>query len=153
MKRLTNRSNGFLFLNDYGEPIRHRSSITVMFNKLGKNLTKLGLLDVGNDPYFVGQDKYDFYGYVLRHSSASFFLALKCEEISNESGNKRFLNYKNVPDRVKDLMKLRFGWTVNSKMPELYAARALSDNANVVLKEFHQRLLDARLARKLEKDL
>jgi hypothetical protein len=40
-------------------------------------------------------------------------------------------------------MKLRFGWTPASNMPELYAARALSDNASVILMDFNQRLLDA----------
>lgn len=153
MKRLTNRSNGFLFLSDEGEPIKHRSSITALFNKLGKRLAALGLLDVGNDPYFEDQDKYDFYGYVLRHSAASFFLAQKYTEIAKEAGAERPGHYKDVPDRVKDLMKLRFGWTVNSSMPELYAARALSDSANIVLMEFNQSLLDAVQARKREREL
>lgn len=153
MKRLTNRSKGFLFLNDEGEPIKHRSSITAMFNRLGKRLAELGLLDIGNDPYFENQDKYNFYGYVLRHSAASFFLSQKCMEIANELGEKRPRQYMDVPDRVKDLMKLRFGWTVNSKMPELYAARALADNANVVLMDFNQSLLNAVQARKQNRKL
>lgn len=153
MKRLANRSNGFLFLNDEGEPIKHRSSITAMFNNLGKRLAALGLLDIGNDPYFVDQDRYNFYGYVLRHSAASFFLSQKYMEIAMESGAERPRRYMDVPDRVKDLMKLRFGWTLNSKMPELYAARALSDNANVILMEFNQSLLDAVQARKQERNL
>lgn len=143
MKKLTNRSNGFLFLSDKGEPIKHRSSITEMFNKLGKRLTTIGLLDIGSDPYFAGQKKYDFYGYVLRHSAASFFLANKCTEMAKEAGEERSGQYKDVPDRVKDLMKLRFGWTVSSKMPEHYAARALSDQSSVTLMEFNQSLLDA----------
>lgn len=142
LKRLTNRSNGFLFLSDEGEPIKHRASITQMFNKFGKRLASLGLLDIGNDPYFADQKKYDFYGYVLRHSSASFFLAEKCKEYADAEGVKHPGQYKDVPDKVKDLMKKRFGWTMNSKMPELYAARALSDSANVVLMEFNQTLLD-----------
>ncbi len=143
MKRLTNRSNGFLFLGVDGEPIKHRATITSMFNKLGKRLAALGLLDVGNDPYFPNQNRYSFYGYVLRHSAASFFLAHKCTEIAAKSGAANPRQYQDVPDRVKDLMKLRFGWTASSKMPELYAARALSDNANIVLMDFNQRLLDA----------
>lgn len=148
MKRLTNRSDGFLFLSDRGEPIRHRSSITLMFNKLGQRLAELGFLDVTNDPYFMKQSQYDFYGYVLRHSAASFFLAEKCREIAEQQGLAMPRNYKDVPDHVKDLMKTRFGWTINSSMPELYAKRALTDQANVTLQEFNQRLLDARQARK-----
>lgn len=148
MKRLINRSNGFLFLGDEGAPIKHRSSITEMFNKLGKRLAAQGLLDIGNDPYFSDQKKYDFYGYVLRHSAASFFLAQKCAEITQQSGVEKLAQYKDVPDRVKDLMKLRFGWTANSNMPELYAARALSDNANVLLMNFNRSLLDAVEAKK-----
>lgn len=152
MKRLANRSNGFLFLSDEGEPIRHRSSITEMFNKLGERLRALGLLDVGNDPYFPKQKTYDFYGYVLRHSAVSFFMAKKCTEIAKEIGVERPKQYKDVPDHVKDLMKLRFGWTKDSKMPELYAARALSENANVLLMDFNQKLLDAVKAIKQERE-
>ena len=142
IKRLTNRSKGFLFLSDEGEPIKHRSSITEMFNKLGKLLAAHGLLDVGNDPYFPEQKKYDFYGYVLRHSAASFFLAEKCSEIAKKDGKAQTREFMDVPDHVKDLMKSRFGWTKGSNMPELYAARALSDNANVNLMAFYQSLLD-----------
>lgn len=152
MKRLTNRSNGFLFLSDEGEPIKHRGSITEMFNKLGKQLAARGLLDVGSDPYFSEQKKYDFYGYVLRHSAASFFLAEKSIEIAKKEGKAQPREFKDVPDRVKDLMKLRFGWTVNSHMPELYAARALSDNANVILMDFNQSLLDAAKVRKQQRE-
>lgn len=152
MKRLTNRSNGFLFLSNDGEPIKHRSSITKMFNKLSHRLAALGLLDIGDDPYFFDQKQYAFYGYVLRHSAASFFLSQKCSEISEESGEARPAQYKDVPDRVKDLMKIRFGWTQHSTMPELYAARALSDNANVVLMKFNQSLLDAVQARRQRRE-
>jgi hypothetical protein len=148
MKRLANRSKGFLFLSDEGGPIRHRATITEMFNKLGTRLVALGLLDIGDDPYFQKQKSYDFYGYVLRHSAASFFLSEKCIEYAEKAGVKRPFGYKDVPDSVKDLMKLRFGWTPSSNMPELYAARALSDNASVLLMGFNQRLLDVAAALK-----
>lgn len=126
MKRLRNRSDGFLFLNEKGESIKHRASITGMFNRLGQQLAAHGFLNVGNDPYFANQKQYDFYSYVLRHSAASFFLSVKGTE-----------------ERTKDQMKSRFGWTVQSKQPERYAARAISDQANVDLMKFNQRLLDA----------
>ena len=147
-KRLINQSCGFLFLSETGGPIQHRSSITTTFNKLGRRLAELGLLDVTNDPYFAQKDKYDFYGYVLRHSAASFFLAEKCREIAERKGSAMPSDFRDVPDRVKDMMKLRFGWTINSNMPELYAARALAEQANVTLQQFNQRLLDAVEARK-----
>lgn len=153
MKRMANPSDGFLFLNSQGEPIKHRSTITLMFNKLGKRLAELGLLDVGDDPYFPNSKKYDFYGYVLRHSAASFFLAQKVKEISENSGSRHPAQYMDVPDQVKDLMKIRFGWTLNSKMPELYAARALSDQANIVLMDFNQRMLDAAKVLKQEREV
>lgn len=148
-KRLTNRSKGFLFISDRGTPINHRGTITEMFNKLGMRLSALGLLDIGDDPYFQKHKQYDFYAYVLRHSAASFFLHEKCIEFAEKAGIKQPLYYRDVPDRVKDLMKLRFGWVRNSNMPELYAARALSENASTVLMEFHQSLLEAAAARKL----
>lgn len=151
-KRLANQSEGFLFLSETGRPIQHRSSITTSFNKLGRRLSTLGLLDVTNDPYFAQKDKYDFYGYVLRHSAASFFLAEKCREIAEKNGSAMPSDFRDVPDRVKDMMKLRFGWTINSNMPELYAARALAEQANVTLMEFNQSLLDAVQARKQSRE-
>jgi integrase len=130
-KRLINRSNGFLFLNEKGEPIKHRASITQMFNVLGQRLAALGMLDVGDDPYFPNKKQYDFYGYVLRHSSASLFLQLK-----------------GVDDRAKDQMKPRYGWTTQSIQPERYAARAIADQGNIDLMEFNSSLMADVLARK-----
>jgi len=123
-KHLKNRSRGFLFLNEKGEPIRHRASLTELFNSLGHNLAKLGLLDVGADPYFHDQKRYAFYCYVLRHSSASLFLELKGTDA-----------------RTLDSMKVRYGWTMNSKQPERYANRALSDQSNNSLQEFNSELI------------
>jgi integrase len=125
-KRLQNRSKGFLFLNERGEPIKHRATITKVFATLGKRLAEIGLLDIGCDPYFHDQKRYDFYAYVLRHSSGSLFLELKGTE-----------------DRALDSMKVRYGWTMNSKQPERYAARALSDQSNIVLNDFNNQLIAA----------
>lgn len=124
-QHIKNRSAGFLFLNEKGEPIKHRSSITAMFNHLGKRLVKLGLLDVGSDPYFPNQKQYEFTGYVLRHSSATLYVKLK-----------------GTDDKVLDSMKARYGWTMTSKQPQRYAARALSDQSNIDLMEFNQSLMD-----------
>lgn len=128
---IQNRSQGFLFLSAKGGPITHRASITEVFSRLGKRLRQLGLLSIGSDPYFKNQKNYDFYGYILRHSSASFFL---------ES--------KGTDDRMKDSMKSRYGWTMNSKQPERYAARTLSDQANIDLMDLNAELmLDVRAKR------
>lgn len=124
-QHLHNPSNGFLFLNEKGKPIKHRASITELFNRLGQRLKHLGLLEVGSDPYFPNQKQYDFYCYVLRHSSASHFLELK-----------------GTDERALDSMKTRFGWTMNSKQPQRYAARALSDQANVDLMKFNEELME-----------
>lgn len=125
-KHLQNRSRGFLFLNEKGEPLKHRASITKLFNALGKRLAELGFLDVGSDPYFSNQKRYDFYSYVLRHSSGSLFLELK-----------------GTDERTLDSMKVRYGWTMNSRQPERYAARAFSDQANFVLGDFNEELMSA----------
>lgn len=131
-KHLRNRSEGFLFLNEKGEPIKHRSTITAMFNSLGQRLTELGLLVVGNDPYFRNKKVYEFYAYVLRHSSASLFLEINGTE-----------------NRVLDSMKIRYGWTKDSNQPQRYAARAFSDMANIDLMYFSERLMaEARAKRK-----
>jgi integrase len=123
-KRLANQSNGFLFLSEKGEPFKHRASITDMFSRLGIRLAELGLLEVGDDPYFPNVRKYDFCGSVLRHSSATLFL-----------------KHKGTDDRAKDQMKPRFGWTHSSNMPERYAARTISDQANINLMEFSGNLI------------
>lgn len=123
-KCLNNQSAGFLFLNEKGEPIKHRSTLTAMFSSLGKRLKELSLLDVGNDPYFKNQKKYDFYGYVLRHSSASFFVEKNGQE-----------------DKTLDVMKIRYGWTLNSNEPQRYANRAMSDKASVDMIGFNQSLM------------
>ena len=124
-KRLMNRSKGFLFLSEKGEPIKHRSGLSGMFARLGKRLSVIGLLDIGTDPYFKNQKRYDFYAYVLRHSSANLF-------VERAEANERSLN----------AMKSRYGWTMNSTQPERYAARALSELANIDLMEFNRDLLN-----------
>jgi len=123
-KHLRNRSLSFLFLNEKGEPIKHRSTLTAMFNRVGKRLAQLRLLDVGNDPYFKDEKQYDFYGYVLRHSAASLFI-----ELNGTDGD------------ALDKMKSRFGWTLQSTQPQRYAARALSEQANMELKAFYGQLI------------
>ncbi|WP_428508704.1 hypothetical protein [Roseateles sp.] len=125
-KRLRNLSRGFLFLSQNGGPIGHRSSLTTMFHELGEQLRELDFLSVGDDPYFHDKAQYDFYGYVLRHSAASLFV---------ES--------KGTSDATLDEMRIRFGWTALSKMPQRYADRALSDKANIDLMDFNQSLLEA----------
>lgn len=122
-KTLANQSNGFLFLTEQGTPIQHRSSVTRVFNQLGKRLKELGLLNVDDDPHFSHKTVYDFYGHVLRHSAAVYYC--KC---------------KGVSDATLDSMKSRFGWTTGSKMPQKYAARALADQANVDLVSFAEKL-------------
>lgn len=129
-KNLKNRSLGFLFLNKKGEPIKHRSTLTAMFKSVSKRLAEIGLLDVGNDPYFKDKAQYDFYGYVLRHSAASLFL-----ELNGRDGD------------ALDKMKTRFGWSMKSTQPQRYAARALSELANMELKEFYRQLLDEAQAK------
>jgi len=130
-KHLRNRSEGMLFLNQTGSPIKHRSSLTSMFSRLGQRLRAIGLLDVGNDPQFFDKQQYDFYAYVLRHSAASLFL-----QVNGQS------------EKVFDDMRLRFGWTADSKMPLIYGARAMSDAANVNLDEFYQSMIREKNSKK-----
>jgi integrase len=133
-KTLVNQSNGFLFLTEQGSPIKHRSSVTRVFHQLGIRLKSLGFLNVDDDPYFSHKTEYDFYGHVLRHSAAVYYC--KCKGIS---------------DATLDSMKTRFGWTSRSTTPQLYAARALADQANVDLVNFSEKLESEVLARIQEK--
>lgn len=123
-KHLKNRSLTFLFLNEKGEPIKHRSTLTSMFNRVGKRLAQLGMLDVGDDPFFHSEKQYNFYAYVLRHSAASLFIELK-----------------GTDGDALDKMKSRFGWTLHSIQPQRYAARALSEQANMELKALYRQLV------------
>lgn len=124
-RRMRNRSNSFLFLNNSdGGPIGHRSTLTAVFKRLGIRLTKLGLLDRSNDPHATGK-AYEFYAYVLRHSSASFFLE------------------SNLCDSTaEDKMRTRYGWSQRSQMPHAYGNRALIDTANTNMMDFHQLMLN-----------
>jgi hypothetical protein len=132
-KHLKNQSKGFLFLNEKGQPIKHRSSITAIFSRLGKRLAALKLLDVGNDPYFKGKKQYDFYAYVCRHSSATLFAEVN-----------------GTDDKSQDKMKARYGWTLNSKQPQRYAARAMSDQASISLMEFNDLLMSEVRAKRIK---
>lgn len=123
-RHLKNRSLGFLFLSKSGDPIKHRSTLTSMFKRVGNRLAELGVLDVGNDPYFKEKVQYDFYSYVLRHSAASLFLELN-----------------GIDDITLDKMRFRFGWSLKSTQPQRYAARALSEHANMELQSFYGQLL------------
>lgn len=133
VKAMKNQSKNFLFISENGKPIKHRSTLTMMFKKLGKRLSSLGLMDVGNDPHFKGENQYDFYAYVLRHSSATLYVERHGED-----------------DHTLDTMKSRYGWTKNSKQPGRYAARALSDKANIDLMGFNEKLMsEVRAKRKI----
>lgn len=118
------KSRSFMFLTEHGEPILNRSTISAVFNRLGRQLRKKGLLNVvAGDPYVSGEN-YDFTAYTLRHSAASFFYEAN----------------KNLP-KVEDLMKIRFGWTARSEMPKRYANRSMSEHASVITNDFFDSLM------------
>lgn len=124
---LRNRSEGFLFLANHGGPIGDRGTIAHVFRRAGEGLAKMGFLSKDpRDPYLEGES-YRFHAYVLRHSSASQFYATK--------------NHTEDADVVMDLMKMRFGWTAKSGMPMLYAQRAMSDAASLMVEDFMESLL------------
>lgn len=131
-KHLKNRSVGFLFITSTGEPIRDRSTIKKMFTEAGNRLRELGMLDVGDDPFFKEKKKYDFYGYVLRHSAADFYLRIK-----------------GINDETIKSMKFRFGWTTDSEQWGRYANRINAEHSSVNLNEFYEQLIaDVAAAKK-----
>lgn len=134
MRRLQNRSMGFLFLAEHGGPIGDRSTISCVFNRIGQDLERLGLLErAQGDPYHQG-NKYKFSAYLLRHSAATLFYSMRSQEMRGEV--------------VQDLMKTRFGWSPTSLMPHLYAQRAMSDAAALTAGEFMDELFaEARTVR------
>lgn len=116
------KSSGFLFLKSNGTPLSSRRTIGSRFEVAEVGLRRLGLLATTGDMH-EQNEIYDFSGYVLRHSAASFFYETK-------------VNDKEPSDAVKDQMRLRFGWSPKSKMPEHYANRAISERANLTLTEY-----------------
>lgn len=126
-KVLANRSKSMIFVRDKGAPIGHRTTISSMFARLGRQLNTLGLLDVGRGDPFGNGSTYEFSAYTLRHSAATLY----------------YSENKCLGD-VKDRMRIRFGWTPNSTMPDHYANRALSEAASIDMNEFYESLLQAR---------
>jgi len=126
-RTLRNRSEGFLFLGSHGGPISDRGTIAQVFRRAASGLATLGLLakDIA-DPYLQGES-YEFDAYLLRHSAASLFYATKTQTMN--------------PDVVTDLMKMRFGWSVSSDMPTLYAQRAMSTAASNTVEDYMESLL------------
>lgn len=126
-RTLRNRSEGFLFLAKHGAPIGDRGTISNVFRVAGNGLTRFGLLAKDpNDPYLHGET-YCFDAYLLRHSSASLFY-----ETTSQTMNS---------DVVTDLMKMRFGWSLRSNMPSLYARRAMSNAASLTIDDYIDTLL------------
>lgn len=129
---LKNRSSGFLFITSTGGPIRDRSTIKKMFTEAGGRLRSLGMLDVDDDPYFPDRKRYDFYGYVLRHSAADFYLRIK-----------------GIDDESIKSMKFRFGWTTGSDQWERYANRINAEHSSINLNEYYEQLIaDVATAKK-----
>jgi integrase len=121
-RTLRNRSEGFLHLADHGGPISDRKTIERVFKQAGERLKDLGLLSKSaNDPYLEGE-YYSFDAYLLRHSAASLFYSRKIHDMSS--------------DTVSDSMKDRFGWSMKSTMPNLYARRAISDLASLTINDW-----------------
>lgn len=137
-RTLRNRSEGFLFLADHGGPIGDRGTITHVFRRMGKGLTTMGLLSKDPADPYLQDEAYDFDAYLLRHSSVSLFYATKIQT-------------KSV-DVVKDLMKMRFGWSKTSDMPTLYAQRAISDAASLTVDDYMESLLaEAKVSKNAKK--
>lgn len=132
---LRNRSEGFLFLAEHGGPIGNRGTIANVFRRAGKDFAAMGLLSKDpKDPYLTGE-AYEFDAYLLRHSAISLFYSEKIKEKKDEV--------------VKDLMKQRFGWSMESTMPALYARRAMSDAASVTVEDYMESLFsEAKSAKK-----
>jgi len=135
---LRNRSEGFLFLADHGGPIGDRGTVAHVFRRASKGLTNMGLLSKApGDPYLDGEI-YPFHAYVLRHSAASLFYATRSLMM-------------NV-DVVTDLMKMRFGWSMGSGMPALYAQRAMSNAASITVDDYMESLFaEAMIAKSTDK--
>lgn len=130
-RQLRNMTKGFLFVAEHGEPIGDRTTLSAVFKRLERGLMARGLLDTApSDPYHNGSH-YSLTAYTLRHSAATLFFSSKRHESD-----------------VFDQMRERFGWSEKSKMPELYARRAISDSASLDMIEFFEVLInDSKNAR------
>jgi integrase len=123
-RTLANRTKGFLFIGAHGGPIGDRTTLSAAFVRIKKGLLAASLLDKSQSDQYVNGDRYEFTAYTLRHSAASHFL----EE-------------KHAENDVFDQMRQRFGWSLDSTMPALYARRAISNRANINMADFFESLL------------
>lgn len=136
-KQATNKSQGYLFITERGQPIASSTTLKNIFSQASKSLQKFGLLDIESDPHMRtkknnGEYTYKFYAYVLRHSAATFFLAIN-----------------GLSDATLIAMKLRFGWSINSKQPHRYAERQFIDISNAALHDHMNQLTDLANSQKV----
>jgi hypothetical protein len=136
-KQATNKSQGYLFITERGQPIASSTTLKNIFSQASKSLQKFGFLDIESDPHMRikknnGEYTYKFYAYVLRHSSATFFLAIN-----------------GLSDATLIAMRLRFGWSINSKQPHRYAERQFIDISNAALHDHMNQLTDLANSQKL----
>ena len=128
-KFAVNPSGGRLFITERGKPIASSTTMKNIFSQASKSFERMGILKIENDPHMrrfkAGKDCYEFYAYVLRHSAATFFLAINGLDEANLQA-----------------MKPRFGWSRNSKQPERYAKREFIDLSNATLHDHMQNLED-----------
>lgn len=126
-KLAVNPSGGRLFITERGTPIASSTTLKNVFSQASKSFESMGILKIENDPHMrrnkLGKDCYEFYAYVLRHSAATFFLAINGLDETNLQA-----------------MKPRFGWSRNSKQPERYAKREFIDLSNATLHDHMQNL-------------
>lgn len=132
-KGMHNPSKGFLFLGaQHAGPIKNRRTIGLIFERAKRRLLAKGLLARSPEDHYVKAQTYEFSSYTLRHSAAAFYMA--------EKGNS---------ERTKSEMKDRFGWSVNSFMPDRYGRRANLDAASIDKAELWNSMKADRL-KKLE---
>jgi len=128
-RRLHNASKGFLFLEtQYGGPIRNRKTISLIFKRAERRLLELGMLSRSSGDRHVMTEDYELTAYTLRHSAATLYLS--------EKGGS---------DQTRSEMRDRFGWTANSKMPDLYARRANMDAASLDMADLWESMKADRL--------
>lgn len=119
----------WLFANSRGsEVLKTASLVDETFKRTEIGLKKLGLLELAeHDPYGSDDSLYECTPHWFRHSSACLFVATFYESNDRQRSNEKLFA----------LMRMRFGWTRTSEMPQRYADRALQDETNKLVDQMN----------------
>ncbi|HBV3592849.1 TPA: site-specific integrase [Klebsiella pneumoniae] len=128
--RKSNSSHDFIFTSS------QKNEKPLSYSAVHTLFTKIDSIFKRNNPEFCNSDYYDCLQRLTPHTARHTWAYLTLKKIYHQKS----LNYRTVPAmrslasnlmaEAKDELRLIAGWSLNSKMPDLYAKRFISEQAN-----------------------